>query len=103
MSTVHRNPTVERTRRVNKMTLERGATTLASFFPFPSRNSPARERAARETVHGAAHVPIHRRVRSLEGECAAVELVRDGTLKRLWGILNGDLRREVPRRPSSQS
>jgi hypothetical protein len=36
-----------------------------------------------------------------EGESAAVEPVRDGALKRLWGILNGDLRLEVPRRPSS--
>jgi hypothetical protein len=91
-SVVHHNPMVGRTHRVNKTTLEHGATTLASFFPFPIRNSPAREKAVRATGHGATRGSVHRCARSPEGERATVEPVRDDALKRLWSILNGDLR-----------
>jgi hypothetical protein len=77
--------------------------TIAAFFSFLSRNSPTRESAVRATGHGATRGSVRRRARSSEGERAVVEPIRNGALKRLWGILNDDLRLEVPQRPSSRS
>jgi hypothetical protein len=81
---VQLNPMAGHTRRVTKMARERGATTLASFFPFLGQNSPACERVARATSHGTAYRSVRRRTRSPEGERATVEPVHDGALKRLW-------------------
>jgi hypothetical protein len=96
----HRTDT--RMSRKNKIGAGALPQTLAPFFPFLGRNSPTRERAARATGHGTTP-RICSSVRSPEGERAVVKPVHDDALKRLWGVLNSDLRLEVPQRPSSRS